>query len=179
MTDAYLQTAETMVPQELVYGRVREAASPTPSHQTAVGAVYRLLWSHIEASGAGLVLLSPIDVILDRERALVVQPDVVAVMHDRLHIVTDRVWGAPDLVVEVMSPEPRIGRLDERLAWFAHYGVRECWLIHHLHREIEVIAFANGSVVDRQRFEGDERVTSVVVAQLEVTPGRLFDRLIL
>lgn len=46
-------------------------------------------------------------------------------LNDRLRIVTDRVWGAPDLVVEVMSPRPRIGRLPERLAWFAQYGVGE------------------------------------------------------
>ena len=39
---------------------------------------------------------------------------------------------------EVMSPHPRIGKLEDRLHYFAQYGVRECWLIHQLTREIEV-----------------------------------------
>jgi hypothetical protein len=40
-----------------------------------------------------------------------------------------------------MSPRPRIGTLDERLAWFAECGVRECWLVHHLSGEIDVRQF--------------------------------------
>ncbi len=40
------------------------------------------------------------------------------------------VWGAPDMVLEVMSPHPRIGDLQERIRWCNHYGVQECWLVH-------------------------------------------------
>ena len=43
------------------------------------------------------------------------------------------------MVLEVMSPNPRIGDLQERVRWFAQYGVRECWLVHQLTREIEVL----------------------------------------
>ena len=52
----------------------------------------------------GRVAIAPVDVILDRERALVLQPDVLFVATERLGIIRDQVWGAPDLVVEVMSP---------------------------------------------------------------------------
>ncbi len=46
--------------------------------------------------------------------------------------------GRPNLAVEVMSPRLRIGTLEERLAWFAEYGVRECWLVRPVIRQIEV-----------------------------------------
>jgi Uma2 family endonuclease len=172
-TDEYLRTPETLLPQELVYGYVRDAAAPTPRHQWAVGAVYRYLWAHLEETGAGQIWLSPIDVVLDRERGLVVQPDVLVVMKDRLHIVTDRVWGAPDLVVEVMSPHPRIGRREERLGWFAEYGVRECWLVQQLVRQIEVISFANGLAVDRRVFKPEEPLRSRLLPALHVTPASM------
>jgi Uma2 family endonuclease len=172
-TTEYLRTPESLLPQELVYGIVRDAAAPLPSHQAAVGDVYRCLHAHLEQTRSGRVWISPVDVVLDRERALVVQPDAIVVLNERLHLVTDRVWGAPDLVVEVMSPEPRIGRLDERLAWFARYGVRECWLVHQLVREIEVIAFAAGSIAERRIVAPDECVTSLVLPQLDVTPARI------
>lgn len=51
----------------------------------------------------------------------------------------DRIRGAPDLVIEVVSPHPRIGPLDERLGWFAEYGVGECWLLHQPERRLKVL----------------------------------------
>lgn len=172
-TDEYLRTPETVLPQELVYGFVRDAAAPTPGHQWAVGEVYRCFWKHLEKTRAGRVWLSPIDVVLDRERGLVVQPDVIVILNDRLRIVTDRVWGAPDLVVEVMSPRPRIGTLNERLDWFAEYGVRECWLVQQLVRQIEVISFASGSSGVRRVFAPEEGIESAVLPRLEITPATM------
>ena len=172
-TDEYLRTPETLLPQELVYGFVRDAAAPTPRHQWAVGDVYRCLWKHLTESGAGRVWMSPIDVVLDRERGLVVQPDVIVVLNDRLPIVSDRVWGAPDLVVEVLSPQPRIGRREERINWFAEYGVRECWIVQQVVRQIEVISFANGAIAGRRVYASDEGISSTVLPQLNVTPRQV------
>ncbi len=47
--------------------------------------------------------MSPVDVVLNQQPPLVVQPDVVLVAKDRLSIVSDRVWGPQDLVVDVLS----------------------------------------------------------------------------
>ena len=143
----YLRTPETLLPQELVYGYVREAASPTPAHQRVVGALYVCLRQHLHDTGAGEVWLSPLDVVLDVEQDLVVQPDLSVVLAEHADRVTDRIWGAPDLVVEVMSPRPRIGTVEERLEWFARYGVRECWLVHLPGSRIEVVRFADGVAV--------------------------------
>jgi Uma2 family endonuclease len=172
-TDEYLRTPETMLPQELVYGFVRDAPAPAPGHQWAVGAIYRHLHTHLEQTRAGRVWLSPIDVVLDRDRGLVVQPDVIVVLNERLRIVTDRVWGAPDLVVEVLSPRPRIGTLDERLAWFAESGVRECWLARQLVSEIEVVSFAARSIRARRVFGPEQRVESIVLPELALSPGHV------
>ena len=75
-TDVYLRTPETLLPQELVYGFVREAAAPSAVHQRAVGGLYITLWQHLRETGAGEVWLSPLDVVLDAEKDLVVQPDL-------------------------------------------------------------------------------------------------------
>ena len=79
---------------------------------------------------------------------------------ERRHLVTDRIWGAPDAVLEVLSPHPRIGTLTERLEWFARYGVKECWLYHQDERALEVISFSGGKETSRRRFEYDERIVS-------------------
>jgi len=165
----YLRTPETLLPQELVWGYVREAAAPTPAHQRVVGALHIRLWQHLRETGAGEVWLSPIDVVLDAERDLVVQPDLSVVLAEHADRVTDRIWGPPDLVIEVMSPRPRIGTVDERLAWFASYGVRECWLVHLPGSRIEVVRFDSGAAVPTM-FAPLEPIRSSVLPGLVLRP---------
>jgi Uma2 family endonuclease len=172
-TDEYLRTPETVLPQELVYGVVRDAAAPAPGHQSAVTAFLITLVMHVEPRGLGRVWPSPIDVVLDCEQHLVVQPDLIFVRSERLHIVTDRVWGAPDLVVEVLSPRPRIGRLDERLEWFARYGVRECWLYHQPERYLEVLEFADGGTADRRLLPAGAPIRSTVLRDFDLSIERI------
>ena len=174
-TDDYLRTLETVWPQELVYGVVREAAAaPTPSHQSVVGEIYWHVRQYVERAAEGLVFLSPIDVVLDQQAGLVVQPDVVVISEERRHLVTDRIWGAPDMVIEVLSPLPRIGKLEERLEWFARYGVRECWLLHQLAREIEVLTFENGACVSRREFSEGRHIVSGVLPGIELSADLAF-----
>ncbi len=173
-TDEYLRTPETLLPQELVYGMVRAAASPTPGHQWVAGRFFLKLTPHVETLGLGRVYMAPIDVVLDRAADLVVQPDVILISTPRLAIITDRVWGAPDLVIEVLSPRPRIGALAERLEWFARHGVRECWLVHQATCEIEILEFASGAVTSRRMVASEEPIRSRVLPEFDESPSSIF-----
>jgi len=171
----YFRTPETLLPQELVYGYLREAAAPTPKHQWAVGELFFHLRTHLAHHRAGHVWMAPIDVILDQDAHLVVQPDLIVVSNERRHIVTDRVWGAPDLAIEVLSPTLRLGQVDERLTWFARYGVRECWFVNQPAQEIEIVTFADGQVAARTVFEAEQPLRSSVLPEFIVTPGEMLD----
>lgn len=163
--DDYLRTPESNLPQELAYGEWRVAEAPTPQHQSAVFA-FGLAFDRLVRPGRlGRVYLSPVDVILDRERHLVVQPDLLFITMPRLRIVRDRIWGAPDLVLEVLSPRPRIGDLQERIGWFARYGVQECWLVHQETERVEVLRFEEGAVSRRRTFG------ALAPIQSDVLPG--------
>ena len=128
--DEYLKTPETVKPTELIYGAMRVAESPTARHQSAVLQLVRALDAHVRTHQLGEMWLAPLDVVLDAERALVVQPDLFFVSTARAYMVRHRVYGAPNLVIEVLSPHPRIGSTEERVEWFAEYGAQECWLVH-------------------------------------------------
>jgi Uma2 family endonuclease len=162
-TTQYLATPETVLPAELAFGVLRVADAPAVRHQRMVGELYKALDAHVGARGLGEVLLAPTDVILDYDRALVVQPDLLFVSAERADIVSDRVYGAPDLAVEVLSPHPHVGRLDERVGWFASYGVRECWLADLRARQYVVLKLDRNGVVRRGLCLGGEVVPTAVL----------------
>ena len=159
----YFATPETVAPQELIFGAMRVADAPFVNHQRAVLKMAFALQAHADAHQAGEVLVAPLDVIFDAERALVLQPDVVFVSADRADIVRERIYGAPDLVVEVLSPQPRIGKLDERVRWFAQYGVREIWLYHQHAKRLDILACRNGLVSASISFTFDVPIRSTVL----------------
>lgn len=161
----FTTTPETVMPMELVFGALRVAESPTPRHQMAVADLFRALDGHVRGRRLGQMWMAPLDVVLHAGRALIVQPDLFFISDERSHIVTDRVRGAPDLVVEVLSPHPRIGRTNERVEWFAEFGVRECWLIHQDQVSVEVISFSDRRIATRQTFTRRQPIVSAVLPE--------------
>jgi Uma2 family endonuclease len=169
-TSEYLQTAESLRVQELLYGTLHVAESPTPRHQNLLLELAILMRVYVRQYRLGTVWIAPLDVILDPARALIMQPDLFYVSNHRQHIVSDRIWGAPDLVVEVLSPHPRIGKVEDRVNLFGHYGVKECWLIHQLTMEIEVIQLGNLAPISRRTFRALDRIESEVLPDFGLCP---------
>lgn len=167
--DEYLRTPETLLPQELAFGVLKVADSPVPRHQQVVFAFARALDAHVRERQLGQVWISPLDVILDEQRALVVQPDLFFVSKERAWIVSDRVRGAPDLVVEVLSPRPRIGDIDERMGWFARYGVRECWVYRQPDRTLEIHTLSTGGALAVSTLDERDSIRSAVLPQFTMT----------
>ena len=169
-TAEYLQTAESMRVQELIFGTLRVNESPSFRHQNLLLELAVLMRVFVGQHKLGTVCIAPLDVILDPARALIVQPDLFFVSKQRQDIITDHVWGAPDLVVEVMSPHPRIGKVQDRVAYFSDYGVRECWLIHQMTREFEVLQLSRHAGPVRHIYRGVERIRSAVLADFGLSP---------
>lgn len=172
-TAEYLQTAASVRVQELIFGTLQVNESPSFRHQNLLLELAVLLRVFVGQHQLGTVCIAPLDVILDPARALVVQPDLFFVSAERQEIITDHVWGAPDLVVEVMSPHPRIGKIQDRIRYFGRYGVRECWLIHQLTREFEVLQLSGYGTIERHTYRGVERIRSSVLQEFRLSPDVL------
>lgn len=56
------------------------------------------------------------------------------------------------MVLEVLSPHPRISKIDERIGWFAEHGVRECWVLHRAERGVELRRCYRSSIEPSTRF---------------------------
>lgn len=156
---------------ELIHGRFYLSPSPTPLHQMVVFLLARLLARAVEPQG-GLVLPAPLDVVLAGHSA--VQPDVIYVSRDRRDIVGERIEGAPDLLVEVLSPGTvRRDRL-EKLALYAESGVREYWIVDPEERQIEFLIHQGGRFV--VALPADDEYHSEVLPEVTLDLAELWRR---
>jgi Uma2 family endonuclease len=115
---------------ELIDGEIVVTPAPAPMHQLVVHRLAVLLDRAIVEPDLGLVLESPIDVFLEIRN--VFQPDVIVLLHDRLHLFgAAKVESAPSLAIEIISPST--GRRDRvtKRDIYARYGVPEYWLVDH------------------------------------------------
>ena len=113
------------------------APAPDTFHQEWLANLFLLLHSHVKRNKLGKVLLSPLDVILDEHN--VVQPDILFVASSRVEIVQRRgVFGAPDLIVEIVSPFSVQRDREEKAELYARYGVKEFWIVDPGSHGIEV-----------------------------------------
>jgi Uma2 family endonuclease len=168
----YLELPETLRPMELVWGVVREPPSPRYGHQAVLARLGSKLYTFVQEKGLGDVCFAPMDVVLDEANALVLQPDVLFVTNERRGIIRDRIWGAPDLVVEVLSPRTAARDRVTKVAWYRRYGVRECWLADRKRRTIEVLDLQTVTVP--RMFAGSTKMRSDLVPGWEPAVEELF-----
>jgi Uma2 family endonuclease len=167
--DEYFTYPESNRPMELVYGYVREPAMPSFGHETIVLRIAELLTPHVRERALGKV--GRADVVLDIEAALVVQPDLIFISNERLRLVDERVWGAPDLVIEIASPSTQYRDRTLKVEWFRRYGVRECWLVYSKDQCVEVVDCEQDT---REAFTGTAPIRSKVLADFAAPVNEFF-----
>ncbi len=114
---------------ELIDGYLYVMLAPTVLHQLIAGEIHRQIANFIyEKNGKCLPLISPIDVQLDRDNKTMVQPDV-AILCDKDKLMNRVIYGAPDFVLEVISPSTSRKDYTKKLAKYESAGVKEYWIL--------------------------------------------------
>ncbi len=158
---------------EIIEGELIETPAPSVTHQRLVKRLLKLLDEFVEKKSLGEVFVSPIDVILSDTN--VVQPDLVFVSKERSDIVQNRgIFGAPDLVVEVISPSTLKKDTEDKKRIYARFGVKELWLIFPGEKAIEVFSLkGDGYEVCSFGYENG-RVKSCLLKDFELNLEELF-----
>jgi Uma2 family endonuclease len=126
---------------ELIDGVFYDMSAPASVHQALIGELYMAFAGYVRSrKGPCKVFLSPCDVQLDEDDRTMVQPDLLVIC-DRRKIRMRCCFGAPDLVIEILSPSTRKKDLKIKTAKYAGAGVREYWVIDPESRQIMVIDF--------------------------------------
>ena len=115
-------------PYQLINGKLIMSPSPNRIHQKLIVEISRVIGNYLKTNTIGEAYIAPSDVYLDDEN--VVQPDIYFVSNANLSILTDAgAEGAPDMIIELLSPSNAYYDLRAKLQLYEKYGVKEYFIV--------------------------------------------------
>jgi Uma2 family endonuclease len=183
LTYSYANYLNWLFPErvELIAGRIFKM-SPAPSsfHQVITGKIYRRLGNFLERQSCK-VFISPFDVRFpkeskaDKDVFTVLQPDI-CIICDKSKIDARGCIGAPDLVVEVLSPGNTRMELLNKYRVYEEFGVKEYWVVSQSDQSILIYTLNEmGKFQPSKIFTLSEKITSTVLPGFELALDDVFE----
>ncbi len=158
---------------ELVDGEVFVTPSPSEKHQRVCGNLFLSIETHARRKKLGRVYFAPFEVVFNEKTAL--QPDIVFVSSPRLGIIgPEYIVGAPDLVVEILSPQRATYDRTTKFEQYAHYRVGEYWIIDPVAETVEVHRLAGSKYELKGKLSGDRKLETPLLPGWKIAVGDLF-----
>jgi len=160
-------------PYQLVGGKLVMTPSPSPLHQAISKKLAFMIMGFSEPAGLGYVYYAPLDVFFSDED--VFQPDIIFISKEREDIISKKnIQGAPDIVIEILSPASAYYDLREKFKTYETGGVREYWIVDPRLKKIEVYESDHMKFKLVCEAEGEGLVFSKVLQGFSVTPQDIF-----
>lgn len=134
---------------EAIAGELHVTPAPSVRHQWISVELERALYSLVHDAGRGIVLHAPVGVEFPASGEGV-QPDILVVAAARRSIIDeDWIRGAPDIVVEILSPGTQRRDRGVKLKLYERQGVEEYWIVEPASQAVDVWRFHGGAVCER------------------------------
>jgi Uma2 family endonuclease len=171
----YLSLPDDGKRYQLINGELIMSPAPIPFHQDVSRNIEFDLIKFLEIHPCGKVYDAPIDIVLSETNVL--QPDIIFISKDHLHLITEtNITGAPDLVIEILSPGTAYYDLIEKKDLYGDFGVREYWIVDPKKKNVEVYLNRDGKFALNQKVEGEGVVKSVVVENYKIDLNEIFKK---
>ncbi|MDI6716897.1 MAG: Uma2 family endonuclease [Actinomycetota bacterium] len=158
---------------ELIGGELTLVPAPKTKHQRISTRLEYLLMRHIEENNFGEIFHVPTDVYFDEEN--VVQPDILFISKERQDIVDENyIKGAPDLIIEIVSPSSGYYDLVKKKKLYARFGVKEYWIVDPEEKAAEVYLLKDNGYEIAQSLSEDDKLTSRTFPGLSIELKELF-----
>ena len=146
---------------ELIDGEIYDMSAPQVAHQVLLGSLFNRLSEFIKRKGRQcLPLVAPVDVQLDMDDKTMVQPDIL-VLCNRDKLKKRVIYGAPDMIIEILSKSSWKKDTFFKLGKYLDAGVREYWVVDPDRKKVVVYDFEHSP-------------TTVIYGFEEQVPVRIF-----
>lgn len=160
---------------EVIEGELFVSRAPSLTHQLVSGNVYSSIRGHLDQEPIGIVVAGPGVIFSDISGVI---PDVIFISKERRDEIAsgEKVIGAPDLVIEIVSPGAGNERRDRvvKRQLYATYGVREYWIVDFESRSIEIYVNDGQTLVLAATLSERDEITSSVLPGYRCKVERIF-----
>ena len=172
-TDADYMMLEEGAPFQLINYDLIMSPSPNPFHQAISIRLGQTILNFLDNKNLNDYLGSDVDVKFDDGN--VFRPDIVYISEARKkEILTDRIIGAPDMVIEILSPSNAYYDLRHKKDLYEKFGVKEYIIIDPLAENAELYSLKDGTYYTHQKAEKTNNLNSVLLPGLSFDLSRLF-----
>lgn len=113
---------------QLIENNLVMSPAPLFRHQVIIDLIYPKLSIFVRRKKLGIAVTANTDVYLDRKNAY--QPDILFISNERMHLIKeDGLYGAPDLVIEILSPSTAKYDQQKKKDVYERNGVQEYWIV--------------------------------------------------
>lgn len=159
---------------EIIGGQLIVSPSPSSRHQEILTLLTTWVTLHVLQNNLGRVFVAPMDVHLSFYD--VVQPDLLVVLDERRDIIQEKgIVGAPNLVVEILSPSSLITDRVDKAALYAKNGVQEYWIVDPIAETVTVYGldgdrFSPSAKLDRDKDLYSPAITGLILDLDDIFP---------
>ena len=160
---------------ELINGNIVRRSSPHSIHQIIHFRLVHVIGNYVVDKKIGHLMYAPMDVIFDDDNAP--QPDVFFIKKEREKIIelNGPVWGAPDLIIEIISEGTAKNDRVHKKALYERCGVSEYWIVDPPSKSIEVYTLENQRYTLLDIFEIEGKMKSILFSDLDLDVKEVFN----
>lgn len=171
----YLRLPDDGYHYEVIKGELHMTAAPTLRHQDVVRNLSLALQRFVTERQLGKVYFAPVDVLIS-DLATPVEPDILFVTSERQSILKENnIEGAPDLIVEVLSPSNWVVDRRDKFVVYEAAGVGEYWIVDPDAQTVEVYSLRQDRYALLERYEPGQRVQSELLTGFQIPVDAIFE----
>ncbi len=167
---------------ELIKGRIYKMAAPSTAHQGVSAVLFGELYLYLKGKSCK-IFAAPFDVRLtyestdDAKVTTVVQPDICVVC-DAAKLDTRGCIGAPEIVVEILSPGNNKKELNIKYRLYEEFGVKEYWVVHPAKKSVMIYALnQDGKYESEGHYKNDDKLSSGLLPGFTLNLTEVFNPL--
>jgi len=160
--------------KEIIEGELFMSPAPSIIHQRILRKLSFIINEYVNKNDLGEIFFAPCDIIFSNIN--IVQPDLIFISKENYQILTDlNIQGAPDLLVEILSPSTKENDRIFKKHIYEKFGVKEYWIVDPESETVEIWEMKNTKFQLAVKASKNQLIKSQLLEGLQINLSEIFN----